>query len=68
MPALCHELTELDEVYARHADRHRPNRLLPSAVLPAHGLAPGRRSPSPQDPGPEGRTAESSPPRGRTRI
>src|SRR5215475_12731166 len=36
MKSLWHWLTELGEVYARHAGRHGPNRLLPSEVLPAH--------------------------------
>jgi hypothetical protein len=41
MQSLGHWLTELDEVYARHAGRHGPNRLLPAEVLPAHGHVPG---------------------------
>ena len=30
MESCCHWLTELAEVYARHAGRHGPNRLLPA--------------------------------------
>jgi hypothetical protein len=41
MQSLGHWLTELDEVYARHAGRHGPNRLLPAEALPAHGRVPG---------------------------
>jgi hypothetical protein len=67
MESFCHWLTELDEVYTRHAGRHGPNRLLPAEVLPAHGHAPRHAEPSPQDSGPDGRTAESSPPTACTR-
>jgi hypothetical protein len=60
MPTLWHGLSELAEVYARHAARHRPHRLLPAEVLPtevfpAHGRAPGHRGPSPQGSDPDGR-------------
>jgi hypothetical protein len=34
MPALWYWLTALAEVYARHAVRHGPQRLLPAEVLP----------------------------------
>jgi hypothetical protein len=61
MQALWHWLTELAEVYARHAGRHGPNRLLPPEMLPAHGGVPRHAEPSPQDSGPDGRTAEPSP-------
>jgi hypothetical protein len=60
MQARCHWLTELAEVYARHAIRHGPNRLLPAEVLPAHGWVPKDANPSPQGGGPDGRTAEHS--------
>jgi hypothetical protein len=63
MPALWHWLTELAEVYARHAGRHGPNRLLPAQVLPAHGCVLGRGGASPQDSGPDGKTAEPSTPK-----
>jgi hypothetical protein len=62
MQFLWHCLTELAEVYARHAGRHGPNRLLPAEVLPAHGRVPGHAEPSPQGSGPDGRTAEPSTP------
>jgi hypothetical protein len=67
MESFCHWLTELAEVYIRHAGRHGPHRLLPAEVLPtevlpAHGRAPGHRGPSPQCPGPDGRTVEHSTP------
>jgi hypothetical protein len=61
MQTLWHWLTELAEVYAHHAGRHGPNRLLPAEVLPAHGRVPGPAEPSSQDSGPDGRTAEPSP-------
>jgi hypothetical protein len=67
MESFCHWLTELAEVYIRHAGRHGPNRLLPAEVLPARGRVPGHRGPSPQDPGPDECTAESSTPRVCTR-
>jgi hypothetical protein len=57
----------LDEIYARHAGRHGPNRLLPAEVLPAHDRLPGHGGTSPQDAGPEGRTAEPSTPTACTR-
>jgi hypothetical protein len=41
MPTLWHWLTELAEVYTRHAGRHGPNRLLPAEVLPTHDCVPG---------------------------
>jgi hypothetical protein len=47
MQALWHWLTELGEVYARHADRHGPNRLLPAEVLPTHDCVPGHDRASP---------------------
>jgi hypothetical protein len=62
MLSLWHWLTELDEVYARHASHHGPNRLLPAEVLPAHGRVPEHRGSSPQGSGPDGRTAEHSAP------
>ncbi len=62
MESCYHWLTELGEVYARHADRHGPNRLLPAEVLPAHGRVPEPADPSPQGSGPDGRTAEPSTP------
>jgi hypothetical protein len=60
MESGCHWLTALAEVYARHAARHGPHRLLPPEVLPAHGGVPGHAEPSPQDSDPDGRTAEPS--------
>ena len=68
MHALWHGLTELAEVYARHAARHGPNRLLPTEVLSAHGRVPERAEPSPQASGPDGRTAEPSTPEACTRM
>jgi hypothetical protein len=62
MKSLCHWLTALAEVYTRHAGRHGPNRLLPVEVLPAHDCAPEPAELSPQDSGPDGRTAEHSTP------
>jgi hypothetical protein len=62
MQALWHWLTELGEVYTRHAGRHGPNRLLPAEVLPAHWRVPRHAEPSPQNSGPDGRLAEPSPP------
>jgi hypothetical protein len=72
MKLLWHWLTELAEVYARHAARHGPNRLLPAEVLPmevlpAHGRAPGHGGESSLCPGPDGRTAEPSTPKACTR-
>jgi hypothetical protein len=67
MESFCHWLTELDEVYTRHAGRHGPQRLLPAEVLPAHGRAPRHGGASPQDAGPDGRTAEPSTPKECTR-
>jgi hypothetical protein len=63
MQALWHWLTELDEVYTRHAGRHGPNRLLPAEVLPAHGRCQGTGDHSPQDSGPDGSTAQHSMPK-----
>jgi hypothetical protein len=68
MKLLWHWLTELAEVYARHAERHGPNRLLPTEVLPAHGGVPEHSALSSQGAGPDGRTAESPTPRACTRI
>jgi hypothetical protein len=62
MPALWHGLTELAEVYARHAGYHGPNRLLPAEVLPAHDRAPGHGGASPQGTGSDRCTAEPSVP------
>jgi hypothetical protein len=62
MQAFWHWLTELGEVYARHAERHGPNRLLPAEVLSPHGRMPGHTEPSPQGSGPDGCTAEPSTP------
>lgn len=58
--SLWHWFTELAEVYARHAGRHGPNRLLSAEVLPAHGRVPEPAEPSPQGAGPDGRMAEPS--------
>jgi hypothetical protein len=63
MQAFWHWLTALGEVYARHAERHGPNRLLPAEVLPPHGRVPEPAEPSPQGSGSDGRTAESSTPK-----
>jgi hypothetical protein len=68
MESFWHRLTALAEVYARHAARHGPNRLLPAEVLPAHGRVPGHAEPSPQGSGPDGHTAEPSTPRACTRF
>jgi hypothetical protein len=68
MESFCRWLTALDEVYARHAARHGPNRLLPTEMLPAHGRVPEPAEPSPQGSGPDRRTAGSSTPRACTRI
>jgi len=57
-----HRLTELAEVYARHASRHGPNRLLPAEVLPAHGCVPEHTRPSPQGSGSNESTAGHSTP------
>jgi hypothetical protein len=51
MQALWHWLTELGEVYARHAGRHGPNRLLPAEVLPTRVRIPGHGGTSLQDTG-----------------
>jgi hypothetical protein len=67
MQALCYWLTELAEVYTRHADCHGPNRLLPAEVLSAHGLVPGPREPSPQVSDSDGGTTEHSAPKACTR-
>jgi hypothetical protein len=67
MTPLWHGLTELAEVYARHAGRHGPNRLLPAEVLPAHDCAPEHGGASPQGTGSEGCTAEPSAPQACTR-
>jgi hypothetical protein len=63
MESCCHWLTELAEVYARHAGRHGPNRLLPAEVLPARVHVPRHAEPSPQGAAPDGRTAEPSMPK-----
>jgi hypothetical protein len=68
MQSLGHWLTELAEVYARHAGRHGSNRLLPAEMLPAHGRVPGHGGASPQGSGPDGCTAEPSTPKACTRI
>jgi hypothetical protein len=67
MTSLRHWLTELAEVYARHAARHGPNRLLPAAMLPtevlrAHGRAPGHKGPAPQGSDPDGRRSGENAP------
>ena len=67
MPTLWHWLTELAEVYARHAGRHGPNRLLPAEVLPAHDRVPGHGGASPQGTGSDRCTAEPSAPKACTR-
>jgi hypothetical protein len=70
MTSLRHWLTELAEVYARHAACHGPNRLLPAEVLPGPGYMPEHRGPSPQGTGSDESTAEPSTPKAcnRTRI
>jgi hypothetical protein len=68
MQSLWHWLIELAEVYARHAGRHGPNRLLPAEVLPVLGRVPGPREPSSQGSGPDERTAEHSTPEACTRT
>jgi hypothetical protein len=68
MESCCHWLTELAEVYASHAGRHGPKRLLPAEVLPAHGRVPEPAGPSLQGSAPDGRTAESSTPQACTHI
>jgi hypothetical protein len=68
MTALRYWLTELAEVYARHAARHGPNRLLPAEVLPGHERVPGHGELSPQGSGPDGRPEESSTPRACIRL
>ena len=45
MESFCHWLTELDEVYARHAARHGPNRLLPRRCSPRTGACQGMLDP-----------------------
>jgi hypothetical protein len=62
MESCCHWLAELAEVYARHAARHGPHRLLPAEVLPAHGHVREHAEPSSQGSGPDRRTAEPSRP------
>ena len=68
MKSLWHWFTELAEVYARHAGRHGPNRLLPAEVLPTHDCVPGHGGASPQGTGSEGCTAEHSAPKVCTRM
>jgi hypothetical protein len=63
MESFWHRLTELSEVYTRHAARHSPNRL-----LPAHGRLPEHAGLSPQGSAPDGRTAEPSTPTTCTRT
>jgi hypothetical protein len=60
MKSLWHWLTELAEVYARHAGRHGPNRLLPAEVLPVHGRVPDHAEPSPLGAGSDQSTTEHS--------
>jgi hypothetical protein len=62
MESFWHGLTALAEVYARHAGRHGPNRLLPADVLPSHGRVPGHGGLSPQGAGPDESAAEHSAP------
>jgi hypothetical protein len=45
MKSLWHWLTELAEVYARHAGRHGPNRLLPAETRPRMGGFQGTEEP-----------------------
>jgi hypothetical protein len=68
MESFCHWLTELGEVYAHHAARHGPNRLLPAEVLPPHGRMTGHARLSRQGTGSDGRTAEPSKLEACTRI
>jgi hypothetical protein len=68
MKSLWYWFTELDKVYAHHAGRHGPNRLLPAEVLPVHGCVPRHAEPSTQDSGPDGRTAGRSAPKACTPI
>ena len=62
MPTVRHWLTELADVYARHAGRHGSNRLLPAEVLPAYDHMPGHGVASPQGTGSDRCTAEHSAP------
>jgi hypothetical protein len=68
MKSLWHWLTELGEVYARHADHHGPHQLLPTEVLPPHGRMSGHRDSSPQVSDPGGGTTEHSAPKACTRC
>jgi hypothetical protein len=68
MTSLKHWLTGLAEVYACHAARHGPNRLLPAEVLPTHGRVPGHDGASPRGTGSDSCTAEPSTPTACTRI
>jgi hypothetical protein len=67
MRSLQRWIRELYEVYARHAARHGPNRLLPAEMLPAHGRVPGHAEPFPQNSGPDESTAQHSTPKEWTR-
>ena len=67
MKSLCHWLTELAEIYARHASRHGPNRLLPAEVLPAHDRVPEHGGASLQGTGSDRCTVEHSAPNACTR-
>ena len=62
MPTVWHWLSELVDIYTRHAGRHGPNRLLPAAVLPAHDRVPGHGGTSPQRTGCDECTPEPSAP------
>src|SRR5687768_9968685 len=66
MPTVRHWLTELADVYARHAGRHGSNRLLPAEVLPARDRATGHGGASVQGTGADRGTAEPSAPKART--
>jgi hypothetical protein len=66
MRSFWHGLTELAEVYARHAERHGPNRLLPAEALPAHDCAPGDGGASTHGTGSERCTTEHSAPNAST--
>ena len=66
MPTIWHWLSELADVYVRHAGRHGPNRLLPAEVLPGHNRAPGYGGASPQGTGSDRGTAERSAPKAYT--